>query len=148
MFICLPSIISAQVPGYMGKRFSVGYSNLFSPDITNLLSADNVKAGRLNISHSLDLNYVFNYRKALCLSVSYIEKKGDYTHSSNYRYYNPEDYTFNNREEKLSSIGISLGLKLFKRSRLAPLGPYVKWEALYLVDYQKVLYRNDINNLS
>ena len=37
----------------------------------------------------------------------------------------------------LSSVGIGLGLKSFKRSNLAPYGPYVKWEGIMFLNTVK-----------
>ncbi len=130
--------LSAQVAGYMGKRFSIGYSNLFSPYIGNNYSSiygSQLRIKGLNVSHILDLNYIIQYRKAICVSVSYIGSKiennsvaPDYL---NYYSYNFTEPKYNARS---SSLGFSLGLKLFKRSLFAPLGPYVKWEGIFLLN--------------
>ncbi len=124
--------ISAQVTGYMGKRFFVGYSNLFSPTIERL-SSDEFQIKRLNISHALDLNYIIQYRMALGFSFSYVKSKIDNAVVANY---NLHDYIFTDPENNAqsSSLGFSLGIKLFKRSYLAPLGPYVKWEGFILLN--------------
>lgn len=159
IFLCLSSSItlSAQVAGYMGKRFTVGYSNLFSPSFGkvytfNLSSDDRVNS--LNASQVLDFNYIIHYRKALCFSFSYIGSKisnkiveNDYSHN----------YVFTDAKNnaRSSSLGFSLGVKLFKRSFLAPLGPYVRWDALLLINsikykpytYNSVHY-NYANNTS
>lgn len=129
--------LSAQVAGYMGKRFIVGYSNLFSPSISTIYteryrSSSALKIQNITVSHVVDLNYVIHYRKALCFSVSYVVSK--IPNASIVTDYYRFTFTKSDYNAKLSSLGFSFGIKLFKRSRLAPLGPYVKWEGLFLLN--------------
>lgn len=129
----------------MGKRFSVSYSNLFSPSIGTIYNStfgSQLRIKSLNASQILDLNYVFQYRKAICISVSYIGSKID--NASIIGYY-PSSYIFSEPENnaRSSSLGFSLGIKLFKRSRFAPVGPYVRWDGLFLMNtikYQQYIY--------
>lgn len=153
LFIFYSITLSSQVAGYMGKRFSVGYSNLFSPAIGTIYNStvgSQLRIKSLNASQILDLNYVFQYRKAICVSVSYIGSKIDNASVVNdYSRY----YVFSEPENnaRLSSLGFSLGIKLFKRSRFAPLGPYVKWEGLMLlnsINYKSYSYTATNYNLN
>lgn len=136
LFLFSSITLSAQITGYMGKRVSVGYSNLFSPSIervSNSSYAPELKIKRLNVSHLLDLNYVIHYRKALCFSFSYLGSKIG-NNSVVYEYLHNYKFTESENNAKSSSLGFSIGIKLFKRSFVAPLGPYVKWEGLVLLN--------------
>lgn len=117
-----------SIPGYMGKRFSVSYTTLTGPAIRSGYDDKGAKTNKLrfNFSHSLDLNYVVHYRKVLCIGVqhTYIGLAHYETDQTNYIY-------SQKGKDKLNSFLFSLGIKLFKRSRFAPLGSYVKWEALF-----------------
>ncbi|OFY84013.1 MAG: hypothetical protein A3F72_18505 [Bacteroidetes bacterium RIFCSPLOWO2_12_FULL_35_15] len=145
LFIFYSITLSAQVAGYMGRRFSIGYTNLVSPSIGTIYNStvgSQLRIKSLNASQIVDLNYVFHYRKAICFSVSYIGSKIDNTSVIGY---NQSNYIFSEPENnaRLSSLGFSLGIKLFKRSRFAPVGPYLRWDGLFLLNtikYQKYAY--------
>lgn len=144
LFIFYSISLTAQLTGYMGKRFSLGYTNLFSPKIGRAYGYESgLEMKGFNASHILDLNYIVHYRKAMCFSFSYLESKisNGIVGRDNLRYYNFSDAEHN---AKSSSLGFSLGIKLFKRSFLAPLGPYVRWDALLLLNtikYKSYTYR-------
>ncbi len=106
----------SQVPGYMGKRFTIGYSLGIVPDENHVLT------------HTLTLNYAVTKRKELCVGAAYF--KTLFVGSFGGMSYKTLD------DEKLSTIDFSLGLKIFSRKKTAgaPLGMYFKWEALYYIN--------------
>ncbi|MDQ3047806.1 MAG: hypothetical protein M3R27_09690 [Bacteroidota bacterium] len=131
-----------HVPGYFGKRFSIGYSAMFFPALRDAPSGKALgrKLNAINFTQSIELNYVLNSRRALCFSV------GNYR--SNLRYYasNPISGSyFIKASDKLSTLLISCGFKTFRKKMIAPLGPYMKWEALYgksIVRYDEIAHKS------
>ncbi len=132
-----------EIPGYMGKRFFLGYGLKLSPAIQGptltsssngyllddeLISKEVVILG-INHSHSLSMDYLFNYRKALSINIQYLRTGVDY---QNYGAFSviPQK----NVSAILNSLGLSFGVKFFKRSQFAPLGGYVKWEGVFFVN--------------
>lgn len=133
----------AQVSGYMGKRFSIGYSNYFLPSIlgpkVNGTSASD-KIG-INTTHCVNLDYIIKERTSFCLSLQ-TQKLG----VNNVRYYNVEyvdpfgtnnygSYQYNPkpfRFMQLKTYSVGLGFKFFASGSLAPIGKYKKVELLLL----------------
>ena len=119
--------IISQIPGYMGKRFTVGYSTSLCP---NFISGDfGLNYHRSFLTHSLNLAYVYSVKREITLSVRYNSRKIFY-----YTYI-PNSYGITETIEKFSSIEYSLGLKKFNRAKLAPLGAYSKWEAIFIASH-------------
>ena len=86
----------------------------------------------INNSHVINIDYVHHYRKTVCALVQYSRTGVDY--------FNVRDNYYRGDPTKpavLSSVGIGLGLKSFKRSNLAPYGPYVKWEGIMFLNTVK-----------
>lgn len=139
----------AQVPGYMGKRLVVGYNFNFSgaflsptPYHTNASSSsgllgDEVPVNGVNITHGLNIDYVYKSRKAVSFLVQYARTGVDYFYLRNHHYGGDPA-----KPAILNSLGIGIGAKFFKRSNMAPYGPYVKWEGMMFMN--KVKY--DKNN--
>ena len=148
-----------RVPGYMGRKCSIVWSTFFSP----AMSVPNSEATKMAPIQSLSINYVFNYRKEISLSIMYGKgrvsngyfRSGPDPNYSYYSYYSNEPYyTFpeHNEYSAISSFGVSLGLKLFRRARFAPDGGYLKWEGIAYSNSVKInpyeyTYVNGSNNL-
>ncbi len=114
-FLLLFSVTAfSQVPGYIGKRFTVGYS--ISPEV-GLLSL------KASLIHSLGLGYVVGKRQELVFNTGYSK--------------NEEQELAGVAHTELS---YSLALKLYSRRGLtaAPLGHYIKWEVI--MSTNKLLY--------
>ncbi len=117
--------LNAQVPGYLGKRFSLSYQNFFFASITGTETKS-----KINISHNAELNFLTGKRSALCFTFMYVPFKVS-------TYYNAGNYTQIIFSEdvpylKCNSFSYTLGLKLFiNRKKFAPLGLYFKWELEY-----------------
>ena len=127
--------INAQIPGYLGKRFSMQYSVLMHPSfgvkLNNFLDNQNPnESSRLNIGHVGEINYIVGKRAALCFSFQYssLGLTYDKGNSSVFKYKGTQKYP-----AELQAKGLSIGLKLFPKKSIAPLGTYLKWEGiLYL----------------
>jgi hypothetical protein len=129
---------SAQVPGYMGKRLIIGYSlnfsgAFFSPTANSSKGFSDFNG--INTTHVLNLDYIYHRRKAVCLLVQYARTGVDYFYFNNI-YYDGDQ----NKPAILNSLGVGLGIKLFRRANFAPYGPYVKWE--FVAAFNNVVYDN------
>lgn len=145
---CLSYAGYSQVPGYMGKRVIVGYGFNFSgaflsptPNKTNDSSPSGLIGDEVpllssmsgfNMTHSLNIDYVYKSRKAISFLVQYARTGVDYFYIRNYYYGGDET-----KPAILNSLGIGIGVKLFKRSNVAPYGPYVKWETMMFMNSVK-----------
>jgi hypothetical protein len=136
----------AQVPGYMGKRFSIGYSNYFMLSaIGPTANADNADGTvGINTTHCLNLEYAIKRRTNFCFTVQtgktgmdpggllYVTPYNFYNGSSNYTYTYGE-HPF--KPMQIRSVNIGLGFKFFQQGTLAPIGKYKKIEALWMVNH-------------
>jgi len=123
-FVFSTLFVSAQPPGYMGKRVSLVYQNFIFPSLT-----PNSSRSSVNISHNAELNCVTGKRSALCFTFLYVPIK---VKNSTYSYSQLINSTGNKDYFNLNSFAYALGLKLFfSRNKFAPLGGYVKWELEY-----------------
>lgn len=119
------------MPGYMGKRVYISYSNLFS--ISTLFYPLN----ETGPTHSFGLNFVTGKRSELSVSANFFASKVendiqqyiDYSENQ----YNEKRFIFDGiyHTENMNSFGGSLALKVFRKDRFAPVGPYAKWEAIF-----------------
>lgn len=141
----IPSLISlGQVPGYMGKRFSIGYSNYFflsalSPTANATSSGSELG---INSTHCINLEYSIKNRTNFCLSVQksktgidpgeiYIENYDGSNYNSYYAKYSLKPY----KPMQINSYNIGLGFKFFSTGSLAPIGKYKKVEVLLLLNH-------------
>ncbi len=132
----------AQIPGYMGKRFSVGYSNYFFPAVIGpKLNATSKSDGMgFNTTHCFNLEYTIKARTNFCISYQlqnlgiktnryYYQTINDGFSTATVTYeYAPKPYS--NMKLKTNSIG--LGFKFYSKGTLAPVGKYKKIELLLL----------------
>lgn len=143
---------TAQVPGYMGKRLSIGYSNYFMLSAygpTANASSPEIGTIGLNTVHSFNLEYSIKNRTNVCLSVQSgktgmnppEESAQYYDGTSNYNYYTyhyaPRPY----KPMQISSLNVGLGVKFFQSGSLAPIGKYRKLELLLLFNH--LTYKRD-----
>jgi hypothetical protein len=136
----------AQVPGYMGKRFSIGYSNYF------MLSAWGPTANAessepalgINTTHCLNLEYTIKRRTNFCFSLQTgktgmdpgILEKIEYDGLNGYS--TVANYTYGTnpyQPMQIRSVNIGFGFKFFQQGSLAPIGKYKKIEALWMVNH-------------
>lgn len=121
---------NAQVPGYMGKRFTIGYTNSICPNL--LYIAAEVPTYPV-FSHCLKLNYIISKQREICLSANFSNRKIPFEaldanlQVSSYQ----TEYYF----EKFSSIEYALGLRRFNKSKYAPLGAYSKWDGVFIAGW-------------
>jgi hypothetical protein len=137
--IVLLSIVSltaySQVTGYLGKRFTVGYSVTTFPALGAMPSSDE---GELELKwkaiHCGNIEYIVGKRSALIVGMQYSKYatrlNGIYVngYNSTTLNYDPVPYS----PAIISSTGLNLSYKFFGKRFLAPVGKYMKIDFLYL----------------
>lgn len=146
LFLISCSVFS-QVPGYLGKRLTIGYANYLSPSLIypSSNSTDRYELG-LNTTHCINVEYAIKKRTEFCVSVEFnktgIAREGGYQYSaggySDYgsAIYRPGDKT----PIQLKNTNVSLGFKFFRQGFIAPVGKYQKLEFVLLsnkINYDK-----------
>ncbi|MCX6297054.1 MAG: hypothetical protein NTX97_13535 [Bacteroidetes bacterium] len=137
---------NAQIAGYMGKRFSIGYSNYFMVSAigptANAISPSGNRG--VNTTHCLNLEYTIKNRTNFCLSLQNsntgvdpgdlgVQKINSFDNS--YAYY---DYRYAPKPYKpmnVNSYNVGLGFKFFQSGSLAPIGKYKKLELLLMFNH-------------
>jgi hypothetical protein len=124
----------AQVAGYMGKRFIVGYSNYFSPAIG--VNANTANGLGINTTHCLNIEFVIKERTSLCLTAQRYNTglidKEDFNSDNNNGYGYGYSFARYAAPIQLKTEIIGIGFKFFKRGHIAPVGNYKKVELLLL----------------
>lgn len=147
--------VFAQVPGYMGKRFIVGYSNYFSPALLGRTANSTETSLRLNSVNCINLEYTMKNSIDFCFGIQFwktgVLRNNGYTY--NYTYY---DSTYNNYYSEggeayympsnklamqLKSTIVSIGFKFFRSGYIAPAGKYTKLDFLFFKN--NVVYEKD-----
>ncbi|CAN5499084.1 hypothetical protein BH10BAC1_BH10BAC1_13890 [soil metagenome] len=128
----------AQTPGYMGKRFTVMYTNSISPGFWTYLYGDRLHPV---LSHTLKMNVIVSKQREICLAAQFSNRKIGIIDNQ----FLPSTSTV--LYEKFGSLEYSFGLKRFNRSKFAPLGGYAKWDISYIMGWVKyagyTTYSND-----
>ena len=149
-FLATTTMLNAQVSGYMGKRFSIGYSNYFLP--TGLGPGANAETSEplstigLNTTHCLNLEYIIKSRTTFCFSLQTAKTGMDPGEITTYTYsYNPysssgQYYTYKYDEKpykpmQIRAINLGLGFKFFQSGSLSPVGKYKKVELLFMFNH-------------
>ncbi len=115
----------AQYPGYMGKKFTFGYSVAVRPNFLSIIYGPNIKYAGPALTHSLGINIVHSQRREISLAARYMGMKVGNS------YYGDANTSGIPAFEKYSQLEYSLGFKKFGKSQFAPLGLYSKWEIYY-----------------
>ncbi len=117
--------ISAQVPGYQGKRFSAGYnaSTFFYiiPEGWNGDISDIFAGTRLSYKTELHVNYVLSRKVSAGFSYYFAKQKAYFTHNyvENFGYLVPKD------DYALCRLNIfEFNMKFFRKNFIAPAGFY------------------------
>ncbi|MCW3104173.1 MAG: hypothetical protein JWO09_2613 [Bacteroidetes bacterium] len=146
-----PFLVSAQIPGYLGKRLMVGYSNNFFLSTVDP-TASSYDLG-MNTTHSLNVEYTIKNRTNICASfqmfrtgiavntgfIEYRTTSSGSTTVKTYTYYPIPDAPM-----VMKTKCLALGFKFFKRGSFAPLGKYRKLEAVLMfsnISYQPLTFR-------
>ncbi|MGZ4048686.1 MAG: hypothetical protein ACXVNN_04935 [Bacteroidia bacterium] len=118
---------SAQIPGYMGKRFTIGIGNAISPNFNVLLKLDNPNSTYYGptLTTALNIDYVYSERRVLSVSLRYLSRKAE----SDY-YIDP--YIKETNTERFNMINYSFGIKRFGKKSIAPVGFYTKIEGYFI----------------
>jgi hypothetical protein len=124
------------VPGYLGKRLTVGYGIDLWPSVSPTATGD---AG-LNHSHSLNLEYGIRNRTNFCASFRYFKTGlagvGELDYAGQVVTYNP----LHKNPMQLNSYDIGLAFKFFHKGYFAPVGKYRKLGLQMMIN--KVKYEN------
>lgn len=130
--LAIPAFANAQkAPGYLGKRFTVGYDAFLFPSFFNPNSPDaesvdgsdlRQKGVSLNLQHNISGQWSFSKRSSLIASVGYV--------GTNYvpaRYDNSSYYGFAFEEyPSMSATSFAAGIRIFTQ-HYAPLGKFVEF---------------------
>lgn len=143
-----------KVPGYLGKRFSIGYAANCSPALLNP-NANGDDIG-LNLTHELNLEFTIKRRTNLCLMYQFfntgvgspsvtVQGQDPYGYYAEYKYIYRGTKPF-----QLHTTCYGIGFKFFRKGTLAPVGKYGKLDLiLYFSDltYEKSNFvKNDVYN--
>ena len=147
--ILLFSVLAyAQVPGYMGKRMVVGYSNYMSPSLLypTANSTESYELG-INTTHCINVEYSIKKRTNFCFGVQFFKtglqretgfEYNQYDPIYGYSYYGTANYYARDKKPmELKTTNISFGFKFFNHGSIAPVGKYQKLEFLLLFDKVK-----------
>jgi hypothetical protein len=149
VFLFYSSFSIAQIAGYMGRRFIVGYSANVSPAVlsplVNTSMSGNTEANReflnvagLNVTHGVNIDYVIKRGTSFC--VSGLMMKTGLTYKEDYEIpnyltsiYGSSDIRYRSSDDRpiqLNVTSLTAGLR-FSRGAVAPLGKYVKLDIAY-----------------
>lgn len=147
-FLAFGLLSSAQVPGYMGKRFSIGYSNYFLPTGfgpgANADSPEVLSTAGLNTTHCLNLEYIIKSSTNFCVSLQ-TAKTGmnpgeiavyaydPYTNNSQYYSFKYDEKPY--KPMQIRAVNLGLGFKFFQSGSLSPIGKYKKVELLFMFNH-------------
>ncbi len=116
------SLVWAQVPGYEGKRNPLQLELQASPALADWVFQPE---GALAANLHLNLNYehVISRRTAIGIDAGLFQTT--------------QNFLFQNKTGSIRLQGASIGLfaktyRFLRKGNIAPLGPYQKWEILYL----------------
>lgn len=156
LFVLISSISTSQVSGYLGKRFTVGYSTYFMIGLkgpgANSAAAKHLFSSTINNTHCLNFDYTIKQRKNICVTLQYFKtgiaySKGEagffVSEHGMGEYCYPDRVAYRGKfsvPAQLSSFNFGLGYKLFQKGCVAPVGKYQKFEFLLL--FQKIKYDN------
>lgn len=135
-FICLfTNLAYSQVPGYLGKRFIVSYTNSAIP------AFESPMASRYGVgvcfTNVLGGEYVISASRSIGVSTHYVRTGFAYNKLAYYQ----DDFYYKgdpNQPGVVNNLGVALSYKFYGKKRIAPLGNYFKMEALftrYIVKY-------------
>jgi len=143
-----------QLAGYMGKRFSIGYSNYMSPAFFSA-GSNSYDGFRLNATHCINIEYVRKNKRMLCASFQFLKtgiNNTDFYYLSSssgslYPEYSVAKYKASDKKPiQLTSTNFSIGFKFFRSGFIAPVGKYTKLDFILLVEkikFQKNAFGND-----
>ena len=128
-FICLyTNLAFCQVPGYLGKRFIVSFTNSAIP------AFDSPMASRYGpgicIANVLGAEYIMSASRSIGLAAQYVRTGFAYSKLDYYQ----NDFFYKgdaNAPGIVNNFGAALSWKFYGKKRIAPLGNYFKMEALF-----------------
>jgi len=149
--ICACTTLKAQIPGYMGKRFTLSYNAYMAPNIGAILGLNEVNMEekipfRLNTKHILEADYVIGRRVSAGFELGFMRHNVPIVYDQFYKP-DPQSEWYSSRaalgEVKLNGYAVGFNFKfygLFTKNALAPLGSYL------VLSGQRLVYNlNDEN---
>lgn len=124
------NIALGQISGYQGKRFLFSADGLLSPCLSNPNANGNKGVLYMNFRKSFSLEYVINRKTAL--TFSYINFNSKIEPGEHQVYYNGDNYNIEGLLGLRTST-LALGVKLFTKDWIAPLGSFVKFDFEYMI---------------
>lgn len=131
----------AQIPGYLGKRFSIEYNNMFYLALSNPVVKKNYDLNgemdlaitNFNFRNEISANYVISQRSSISVGFGYFRTR--YLFDGEF----PVIYSDNNQVQEnyfwaktpvgmISAYDINLHYTLFKKDYLAPFGKYYQFD--------------------
>lgn len=124
--------ISAQAPGYMGKRFSVGYDLFLINNLRNQNYSGNEGPLSFTLNHRFLVDYIVSRRVSLGLGYAMSRNRVSIWQVQDDRYYYEYDkytYTLFNTKDIAFYTTVS---RYRKPGAIISVGPYVRW-GLHLI---------------
>jgi hypothetical protein len=140
--------LNAQVAGYMGKRFTIGYSNYFSPSFLGRSANSTVRSLGMNTVNCLNAEYTIGKRTNFCVGGQFSKTGFVKTGGFNYTYYD-STYSYtdpsringtlhylpkNGLPMQMRSLNFAVGFKFFRSGYIAPVGAYTKVELVMFMN--------------
>ncbi len=132
LFIVLfvSNIALGQISGYQGKRFLFSAVGLFSPCLSNPNANSNQGWKYMNFRKSFSLEYVINRKTAL--TFSYINFNSTIDPGEQQIFINGDNYYIEGLLG-LRTNTLAIGVKLFTKDWIAPLGSFIKFDFEYMI---------------
>jgi hypothetical protein len=142
LFLSLSSFVYSQItPAYKGKRFILSARLGASFLSFNSIAGVSDKSYKIKNIAGASADFVVSRNKSLSAIYENFTIKMPYPNTINY------DYASLNIPAILNAQKIGLGIKLYRRGYIAPVGKYVKIEAQFItskIDYEKfILYQTN-----
>lgn len=122
--LLLTVILNAQTPGYLGKKFMVGYNFNFNPVTSIGLFTNELMDApliSLAIKHEGNVGYTFSKKGLFYASYIYQNNKTYYSFGDDIDYYDGTNYDM---FQKVKTTVIDFGMKVFIGKFIAPVGTY------------------------
>jgi hypothetical protein len=136
IILIIPTIISAQVPGYQGKRFSIDGDFLFMSALLNPNSNLNNGYKSFNTRYNMNINYVLSRDAVLELTAGMFNT--GWKHSFTEKIVDPNYSNVISYSDlyKVKSKTIGFSFKFFRESKgsIAPNGYYFKVGSLFVMN--------------
>ena len=134
--ICACTSLKAQIPGYMGKRFTLSYNAYMAPNLGAILGLNDVNREvkiplRLNTKHIIEADYVIGRRVSAGFELGFMRHNVPYIYEV-HSIVDPQYQSYRSTSQlgnvDLNGFAVGINFKfydLFSKNTLAPLGSYL-----------------------